>query len=319
MKRRIIIFGAGIVGQAAGKSFAKKGYEVTFVDINPIVIDKLRREGYNAYLTSELNGVTADVTMFHVSTPPNHDGSVNLDNLRSAVVNHAYWLKRHASGYHLVVIRSTVPPGTTRKMIALFAKLSGLRIGVDFGVCMQPEFLRARSSEEDFLHPWATVIGELDNRSGDVLEELYKGWSDNIYRTDLETAEFMKYVHNCYNALKISFTNEMWLLGKQLGIDTNKALHLASKTAEGSWNPDYGITGGRPYGGTCLPKDTKGFLSYARKLGINLPLLSAVDSVNSLMEDLSHQKIAAPSISNGFDWVLWQMLEKQGVREPLQR
>jgi len=294
-----MIVGAGIVGQATGKGFVKKGHSVAFVDINRRVVSKLRREGYYAYLPNEVNRIIADVTMFTVSTPSNHDGSVNLDYLTTAVVNNADWLRKRSSGYHLIVMRSTVPPRTTRKMALLLARKSGLSLGSDIGVCMQPEFLRAKSSEEDFLHPWATVIGELDSRSGDTLEELYKGWSDSIYRTDLETAEFIKYVHNCYNALKISFSNEMWLLGKHIDIDANKALHLASKTAEGSWNTDYGTIGGRPYDGACLPKDVKGFLSYAQKFGINLPLLSAVDFVNSKIDQLSNQRIAAPAMSHG--------------------
>ncbi len=139
------------------------------------------------------------------------------------------------------------------------------KAGRDFGICMQPEFLRAKSSESDYANPWATIIGEYDRKSGDVLQELYDGWSGYIERTSLETAEFMKYVHNCYNAVKISFANEVWMLGKKLVIDGNKALEMASRTAEGYWNPKYGTVGGHAYGGMCLPKDTRGFISFCRE------------------------------------------------------
>jgi UDPglucose 6-dehydrogenase len=110
----------------------------------------------------------------------------------------------------------------------------------------------------------------------------------------------MKYVHNCFNAAKISFSNEMWLLGRKLGIDANLALQLASSSAEGYWNPKYGVVGGAPYGGACLPKDVKSFLTFAKSINIEMPLLSAVMSVNENIESLNkmQQQVQSPNLSH---------------------
>lgn len=285
----VMIIGSGVVGQATGKALIKKGHKVLFVDTNIEVIRTMSQEGFEARLAHKLEDVTADFSMFCVSTNSRSDGSVDLNNIAIAAANHGRWLRcKKDDVWHLVVIRSTVPPGTTRPiLLQLLEKYSGLKAGKDFGLCVQPEFLRAKSSEADSLHPWAIVIGELDLRSGNMLANLYDDFDTEIFRMDLEAAEFLKYVHNCFNATKISFANEMWLLGRHLGIDANSIMKIAAKTAEGFWNPDYGTVGGQPYGGDCLPKDCNGLLRFAQRVGISLPLLSAVVSVNTQMEDLA--------------------------------
>jgi UDPglucose 6-dehydrogenase len=154
---------------------------------------------------------------------------------------------------------------------------------------MQPEFMRTLSGEYDFLNPHVTVIGQFDKRSGDELEKIYSNFRAPLFRVGLEEAEFMKYIHNCFNATKISFANEMWLLGQRLEIDANLALQLAAMSAEGFWNPNYGTIGGLPYGGPCLPKDIKAFLAFAREFGVSMPMISAADSVNSHMEKLAEK------------------------------
>jgi UDPglucose 6-dehydrogenase len=294
MTFRIIIIGAGIVGQASGKGLIKKGHDVIFVDKEPIIVERLKDQGFEAYLPNQLDNVKADISMFCVNTPSKKDGSINLNYIVSAIKNHGIWLKnRDGHNYHLVVIRSTVPPGTTATLLCpLIEYYSHKKVGNDFGLCMQPEFMRSHSSEYDFLHPHITVIGEYDKTSGDMLEKVYAGYFEGqISRVSLDTAEFMKYIHNCFNATKISFSNEMWLLGKNLGIaDPNLALQLASKSAEGYWNPKYGTIGGRPYGGRCLPKDSKAFLEFTKKKGVRMPLLSATLSVNRQVEKLSEQQ-----------------------------
>ena len=161
---------------------------------------------------------------------------------------------------------------------------------------MQPEFLRNASAEQDFANPRIIVIGEFDKRSGDILENIYQEFSSQIVRTDIKTAEFMKYVHNCFNATKISFSNEMWRLGQKLGVDANLALQLASSSAEGYWNPKYGVRGGAPYGGACLPKDVKSFLTFAMNVNVDMPLLSAVLRVNDNIN--SFKKIQPVATSN---------------------
>lgn len=303
---KILVVGSGVVGQATGKGLIKKGHKVTFVDTNIQIIRELSQEGFEARLPNELEDVSAEIAMFCVSTPSKNDGSVNLDYITNAIVNYGKWLRHkreREDSWDLVVVRSTVPPGTTRRiLLPLLEKSSGLIAGEDFGLCMQPEFLRAKSSEEDFLYPWATVIGELDQRSGDVLAEIYVDFGSKIFRVNLETAELVKYVHNCFNAAKISFSNEIWLLGSKLGIDANLVLEIAVNTAEGYWNSHYGTIGGQPYGGTCLPKDTKGLEAFAKEIGVSIPLLSAVISVNSRMEELARQGVVPPATIAGHNW-----------------
>lgn len=299
---RIMVVGSGVVGQAAGKGLIKKGHDVTFVDTSVEIVERLEQKGFEARLPSELDDVCAEISMFCVSTPSRDDGSVNLDYITAAIANHGKWLK-YQGDWHLVVVRSTVPPGTTRRvLLPLLEKISGMVAGRDFGLCMQPEFLRAKSSVEDFLHPWATVIGELDSWSGEVLAEICADFGSEIYRVDLETAEFIKYIHNCFNATKISFSNEIYLLGRGLGIDANTALSIVTRTAEGFWNPSYGTVGGQPWGGTCLPKDTKGLITFAQGIGISMPLLQAVVSVNSHMEELAKQGIVPLATTVGHKW-----------------
>ena len=308
MKRNIMIIGSGIVGQASGKGLIKKGYYVTFIDNNKAVVKKLKQEGFEAYLPNELEdnssaggNVDAEISMVSVPTPSNwHDGSADLSYITSAIVQLGRWLKNKrrnskangssSNNYHLVVIRSTVPIGTCRKvLLPLLQTASGLGVGSDFGLCMQPEFMRTLSGEYDFLNPHVTVIGQFDKRSGDELEKIYSNFRAPLFRVGLEEAEFMKYIHNCFNATKISFANEMWLLGQRLEIDANLALQLAAMSAEGFWNPNYGTIGGLPYGGPCLPKDIKAFLAFAREFGVSMPMISAADSVNSHMEKLAEK------------------------------
>lgn len=306
----ILVVGSGVVGQANGKGLITKGHKVVFIDTNHKVVEKLQSEGFTAYLPSKINqssNLNFDVAMFCVPTPFNEKsgydsnsvGGPNLSYIKSAIVNHGKWLRDRkkkqkdkdiagsTANYHLVVIRSTVQPGTTRNVLLPLLELhSTMRVGRDIGLCIQPEFLRTASSENDFLNPRATIIGEFDKNAGDVLERLYSnfGETNEVFRTEIETAEFAKYVHNSFNATKISFANEMALVGQKLGLDTNAILRMVAVTAEGYWNPYYGITGGRPYDGRCLPKDIKTFLAFAKKkLKLDMPLISAVDSINSQM------------------------------------
>jgi len=278
----------------------------------------LGEEGYRSCLPGDLSGFDthAIASMFCIDTPlgernENNFGGLDLGNMMSAVSTHAKWLRKSKQSnvngnkyYHLIVIRSTVPPGTTRGLLLpLIERYSGLKVGEDLGLCMQPEFLRTVSAKEDYLNPRATIIGQYDSKSGDYLENIYSGFQGEKIKVDLDTAEFMKFIHNCFNATKISFSNEMWQLGNSLGIDANLALSLAAKTAEGIWNPNYGLVGGQPYGGHCLPKDTEGFEQFAKRKSIVTPLLSAVVRVNRQMEEMAklgkanHATIEPPSMT----------------------
>ena len=296
---RILVVGAGVVGRATGKSLLTKGHKVIFIDKDIAVVKDLVEAGYEAYIPDSLAPLQADISMVCVNTPPRNDGSVNLDYLIAAITTIGTWLRHSpANKRHLVVIRSTVPPGTTRKIVLpLLEEYSAC-----FSLCTMPEFLRAKSHEEDALNPWSIVMGELDRRSGDALEDICRDFGAPIYRVDLDTAEFIKYTSNVYNAAKISFSNELWLLGRELGIDANRAIEIVSTTAEGFWNPLYGTVGGQPYGGTCLPKDTKAFLKFATARSIQMPMLSSILAVNDRMEELARNGIIPKPVIEGPRW-----------------
>ncbi len=298
-----LIIGAGIVGQATGKTFLDKDHEVVFVDVDTKKIQKLRDEGYSAITPRKLASQDADAVMICVSTPMKRNGGIDLKNVVSSVKTIGMWLKERAQEDPLIVVRSTVPPYTNRdKLIPLLEEVSSLKAGLDFKLCYQPEFLRADSSLEDSMNPWAIVIGEYSESSGDRLESIYRDFISKSYRVDIETAELIKYISNSFNALKISFSNEIWLLGMKLGLDSNLALAIASNVAEGYWNSGYGTVGGRPYGGSCLPKDVSALFSLAESIGIDMPMLKATMMVNSAIEHLVSKNIAFPAVENGLKW-----------------
>jgi nucleotide sugar dehydrogenase len=210
-----------------------------------------------------------------------------LGFLRSAVASFGEgYLKQHEK-YCVVVVRSTVPPGTTEEqLIPLLEQHSGKKAGIDFGVCMNPEYLREGSNEKDFQNPWIIVIGELDARSGQVIEDAYGKRNCPIVRVPLKAAEAQKYVHNLYNAAKISFFNEMRIVCEEVGVDADVVFPLVAKSAEASWNPQYGIKNTGPFGGSCLPKDTAAFFSWAKDVpGLSLHLLHAVIRVNEIVRE----------------------------------
>jgi len=309
----ILIIGGGTVGYATGKSLKKKGYKIVFIEKDTNVVKKLREEGFETYFPQEIKKISEEfsVSIFCIGTPSKRDGSINLRYLINALITHGKWLRNKKGEYHLIVIKSTILPGTSRSiLIPLLEQYSGKHIGRECGFCVQPEFLRAKSAEQDALYPWAIVIGEIDRRSGRKLLQIYSDFKCKKFRVDLETAEFIKYVHNCFNATKISFANEMWLLGQKLGIPANKALEIVVNTAEGFWNPYYGTIGGRPFGGACLPKDTKALQVFAKKVKLKMPLLSAVISVNKKMNKLAKRGIVPPATSVGLMWKPSPILNK---------
>ena len=281
MKRNILIIGSGVVGQATGKGFHSKGHRVVFYDVAPDVLSRLSEEGYDTCDDYDLREF--DVSMLCVCTPT-HNDKIVLDYLYNALKKLGAKLA-DINRYHLVVVRCTSLPGTTEeRVIPMLEYYSGKKAGVDFGVCTNPEFLRAVSAEDDFAHPWLTVIGAYDERSGKELEALYQPFGAEIAVTELKVAETMKYVHNLFNATKISFFNEMHVVCQQLGIDSEAVNSLVVKSAEGMWNPKYGTVGGRPYGGSCLPKDTRAFRSFARELDLSpMTMLDATIKANEAM------------------------------------
>ncbi len=297
-KIKIGIIGSGVVGQATGKGFSSKGFDVVFVDVSPATVENLKNEGYEAYLVSQLSPqLTWDISIFTVPTPT-VDGHLNFKYLKEASVELGKKLK-NTKKYHLFVVRSTVLPGTTEGLVLkTIEKFSGKEAGKHFGLCMNPEYLREATSVEDFANPWIVVIGEFDKKSGDLMERVYKRFKCPIYRITIKEAEMQKYVHNLYNAVKITFFNEMRQVGEKIKVDTDIIFKLTAKSCEGMWNPRYGTRDFGPFSGACLPKDTKAFHSWALKKGFDVALLETAITVNESIKRL--RNYAKDAFKSGF-------------------
>ena len=289
-KYHIAIVGSGVVGKATGSILVKQGFDVSFLDINPIVINELILNGYKAYLPDEFDSSRIDVYFVSVQTytDPNDDG---LSYLKNSCDKLAQWIKTR-NKYTLIVIRSTILPGTIEEvLIPIIKNSSGKKPGMDFDVCFNPEFLRETSALSDFENPWIVVIGTNNDKPGDILEEIYFWVKCKIYRVSIKESETQKFIHNMINASKISFFNEMRLVCDRLNLDADIVFDLTSKSAEAMWNPSYGIANKGSFRGKCLPKDTKAFLNYANNhLGINLKMLKAVIDVNNMMGKINPTK-----------------------------
>jgi UDPglucose 6-dehydrogenase len=293
---RIFIVGSGVVGTATGKGFLDAGHEVTFVDVSPQRLDHLRAMGLDARDGLDLRA-EADSFIFLTLPTPNVGHRYDLSAFEAGTASVGRALGQ-ATGNHVVVVRSTVPPGTAEGLVLpLLQEHSGKTPGEGFTLASNPEFLRAASAVEDFRHPWMTVIASRSARTRERLGELLVPFGGEVrYFGDPAEAEFVKCAHNIYNATKISFWNEMWLVSRTLGLDLDPIAQTVARSAEGSYNPEYGIRGGAPYGGVCLPKDTQGFLGLAASIGLDMPLLRAVVEVNDVLAakvDLEADELAA--------------------------
>lgn len=287
---RIFIIGSGVVGAATGRGFIKAGHEVTFIDVLPGRLRELSKEGFDARVEIELPD---EASFLFLTLPTPHDGRhYDLRAFDNGVAAVGRSLAASPVS-HTVVVRSTVPPGTTEdRVLPALERESGLKCGQDFALASNPEFLRAASAAEDFRFPWMTVIASRSKRTQERLRALLAPFGGDMrVFDDPATAEFIKCAHNIYNATKISFWNEMWLVTQKLGIDHDAVASTVANSAEGSYNREYGIHGGAPYGGVCLPKDTNGFLGFAEDLGVEMPLLGAVVTVNELLTAMTDHEI----------------------------
>jgi UDPglucose 6-dehydrogenase len=273
---KIGIVGAGIVGKASGIGLESKGHYVTFADINPARLDELKSTGHKVDRSVPDVARSSDIVMVSVPTPT-VSGRTDLHALLSVGEEIGLGLADSHS-YKLVVIRSTVPPRTTRtQFIPILEGSSRKRAGRDFGVCFNPEFLRENSALEDFLFPDRLVVGQLDQHSGTMLESLYEPFQKPVIRCSLEEAELAKYVANAFLATKISYFNEVHDLCKALGVSSETVSSIAALDGRIG---RYGTIGGKPFKGSCLPKDVDAFLTFAKDLDIRLDVLKAAVTVN---------------------------------------
>jgi UDPglucose 6-dehydrogenase len=290
VKTRIFIIGSGVVGAATGEGFLKAGHEVTFIDVAPARIAELTARGFDVRSEIDLSG-EPETLLFLTLPTPNDGHRYDLSAFEAGTTAVGKALAGSATR-HTVVVRSTVPPGTTEGLVkTTLERHSGMTAGEGFGLASNPEFLRAVSAAEDFAHPWMTVVAGRDPQTVERLRDLLSPFGGELRTfSDPAQAEFIKAAHNIYNATKISFWNEMWLVAQKMGVDLDPIAATVARSAEGSINPEYGIRGGAPYGGVCLPKDTQGFLGFADRIGVDMPLLSAVVETNDrLAAIVSHE------------------------------
>jgi UDPglucose 6-dehydrogenase len=326
MKQHTIsIIGTGYVGLSIALGFTSKGYTVITSDpdnektkkiqegILPFHEPKLQEQLETAVKTGKLTCImnceeailNTNITFVAVGTPNQPDGSIDLQYIKKAACEIGDALKKKKL-YHLIVIKSTVAPTTTENILKpLVETHSGKHCGVDFGLCMSPEFLREGSALQDVLHPDRIIIGEYDKKSGDTLEALFRNFSENtppIIRTNIPTAELIKYASNAFLATKISFINTVAnICEKTPSADATtvaKGIGLDKRIGPLFLNAGLG------YGGSCLPKDLKALRAYSKTVGYKPALLDAVENVNktqpykavelckSFLNDLKDKNIA---------------------------
>jgi GDP-mannose 6-dehydrogenase len=195
------------------------------------------------------------------------------------------------SAYHVVAVRSSVLPGTiVNAVLPLLEESSGRRVGADFGLCANPEFLREGSAVTDFYQPPFTLIGQWDKRSGDQAAALYQKIDAPLIRTDLPTAEMLKYVSNAFHALKITFANEIGNFCKKVGVDSHEVMRIFSLDTKLNISPIY-LKPGFAFGGSCLPKDLRALLHRARQEDLELPVLQAIPRSNELQARLGVEMV----------------------------
>ncbi|OGO03267.1 MAG: UDP-glucose 6-dehydrogenase [Chloroflexi bacterium RBG_13_53_26] len=291
MSRNISIIGSGHVGLVVAACLARQGNQVTVVDTDE---EKVRRVNarvcpiyepglqeilsqVNIQATSDYSLISnSEIVFTCVPTPSNTDGSISLGYIKDAIEQVSLTL-RDKSDYYVVVVKSTVAPGTTEEVVIPILESSGKKAGIDFGVCMTPEFLREGKGVFDFMNPSRIVIGEHDRRSGDILCSLYRDFTAPVLRVNLKTAEMIKYASNAFLATKVSFINEIGNICKRLGIDTYEVVKgMAYDERIGNKFLNAGIG----FGGSCLRKDLAALIAKARQIDYEPSILREVFNLN---------------------------------------
>jgi GDP-mannose 6-dehydrogenase len=307
---KICVLGLGYVGAVSAACLAREGHEVIGVDPERAKVD-LINAGRAPIIEKDLDTIMAeqvaagrlratteigdavrhtDLALVCVGTPSMPNGGIDLRYIRRVCEQIGRAIAGHP-GAPVVVMRSTMLPGTMRDVvIPILERSSQKRAGEEFGLCINPEFLREGTAVHDYAHPPKTVIGEVNRASGDLLASLYAKTPGPMIRTDIETAEMVKYADNAWHALKVGFANEVGSLCKALGVDAHRVMDIFCQDVKLNLSPYY-LKPGFAFGGSCLPKDLRALLYKAKTLDVQLPILASVLPSNQLQIERGVQAV----------------------------
>ena len=292
---KVSVFGLGYVGCVSAASFASDGHEVVGVDVNadkvaainegrsPIVepgldvlLSRCMSEGRLRATTDTADAVhDSDVSLLCVGTPSRKNGSLDLSYLKGVSEKVGTALKDKSS-YHVVVVRSTVLPGTTHEVvIPALERASGKKYGEGFGVSVNPEFLREGTALKDFRKPPLTLVGHNHAADASGTIALYQAIDAPLISTSIRVAEMMKYTSNTWHALKVVFANEIGNVCKKLDIDSHEVMDIFCRDEKLNLSSYY-LKPGFAFGGSCLPKDVRALQYRAKELDVDLPLISQI-------------------------------------------
>jgi len=307
---KISVLGLGYVGAVSAGCLARDGHEVIGVDPERVKVD-LINAGRSPIIEKDIGGIIAeqaaagrlrastdlesavrhtDLALVCVGTPSLPNGGLDLRYVRRVCEQIGKVIATHP-GAPVIVMRSTMLPGTMRDVvIPILERASQKRAGEEFGLCINPEFLREGTAVHDYYHPPKTVIGELNRASGDLLASVYGKMPGPMIRTDIETAEMVKYADNSWHALKVGFANEIGSLCKALQVDAHKVMDIFCQDQKLNLSPYY-LKPGFAFGGSCLPKDVRALLHKAKTLDLTLPILASILPSNQLQVERGIQAV----------------------------
>ena len=308
---KISIFGLGYVGAVSCACLPELGHDVIGVDTNPSKVSMINsgqspvvEEGINELIEAAVRAgklratddvesavLGSSVSLISVATPSNPNYTPNLSAV-DAVIRSIGTAIRTKPEAHTIVLRSTVPPGTTEdRILPILEESVGRKVGDRLSLVFNPEFLREGSSVKDFHRPPQTVIGSLDEAGYATLEQLYAGLPGAMVRTSCRVAESVKYLCNVFHALKIVFANEAGSVLKACGLDGREVMRIFCQDTQLNISPAY-LRPGFAFGGSCLPKEVKGFLMLAREMDVPIPLLAGLLDSNGTHIDRAYDMIA---------------------------
>ena len=309
---KVAIFGLGYVGAVSGACFAELGHDVIGVDVADAKVDMINRgeapivEEMIAELTAgavQLGRLRAtkdsagavrscDISLVSVGTPTARDGTPDLSFVEHVVAEIGAALKG-TSQTHTVVLRSTVPPGTTEKRIsAVLEEAAGEKLGARIHLAFNPEFLREGRSVRDFRQPPFTIIGALSDKAYEDVSALYAGVESDVIRTNAGVAESIKLLSNAWHGLKVAFANEAARILNAVDVDARQALDIFARDTVLNVSPAY-LRPGFAFGGSCLPKDLRAMISIAERGRIAAPVMRAALASNEAHLDAALAMVRA--------------------------